>query len=71
MLAVAERAEYAAVALRRAVTIGQDHDAAVAELLAAAAALARLRDCSIGNPPSPKGSQRSSTVSSRTLSRLP
>jgi hypothetical protein len=40
LLALAQRAEHAALALRRAVTTGQDHDAAVAEWLAAADALA-------------------------------
>jgi hypothetical protein len=42
---VAQRAEHAAVALRPAVTTGQDQDAAATELLAAATALATLRDC--------------------------
>jgi hypothetical protein len=41
---VAERAERAALALRRALTAGHDHDEATAELLAAAATLATLRD---------------------------
>jgi Mg-chelatase subunit ChlI len=54
LLAVAQRAEHAAVALRRAVTTGQDHDAAAAKLLAAVTALATLRECPNRNPPSPE-----------------
>src|SRR5215475_8926770 len=42
-LAAAERAEHAVLALRRAVTTGQDHDAAIAGLLAATAALTYRR----------------------------
>jgi len=52
LLAVAARAEQAALALRRAVATGQDHDAAAAELLAAATALAAMRDGSDEPPPS-------------------
>ena len=51
LLAVAQRAEHAALALRRAVTLGEDHDAAVAEWLAAADALATtLRGDANGEP---------------------
>lgn len=50
LLAVAERAEHAAIALRRAVTTGQDHDAATAELIATATALA---DRPNATPPQP------------------
>jgi hypothetical protein len=48
---VAQRAEHAAVALRRAVTTGHDYDAATAELLAAATALATLRGGPTGTEP--------------------
>jgi hypothetical protein len=54
LLAVAEQAEHAAIALRRALTTGQDHDAAVTELLAAAATLATMRDHNNEDPPSPE-----------------
>lgn len=54
LLAVAERAEHASRALRRAVTTSQDHDAAVTELLAAAATLAALRDADNEQPPFPE-----------------
>jgi hypothetical protein len=57
----AQRAEHAAIALRRAVTTGQDHDAAAAELLAAATALTTLYDHPNRTPPSPSRSQRSQT----------
>jgi len=54
LLAVAERAERAALALRRALTAGMDHDEATAELLAAAATLATLRNGDNEEPPFPE-----------------
>jgi len=59
---VAEQAEHAALALRRAANTGQDHNAAVAELLAAAATLATLRNSDNEEPPTPK--QTSATQNS-------
>jgi Mg-chelatase subunit ChlI len=72
LLAVAARAEHAALALRRAVTAGQDHDAAVAELLAAADALTTtLRDNANGEPTSLSEASQDSPVTKSVTDTAP